>query len=200
MSETNKKDTEKKLSAKGEKITHKEKDSKQKIQEKQSSKKQIDESIINELKTKLKDSEDKLLRALAENDNLRKRHDVEIENNSKYGIKNFAYELLSVVDNFQRAIDSIPQEKAENDSIIKNLVHGIKAVEKDFLDALEKNGVVSFSSLNKKFNPEIHQAVSKKNSNSEDGTIIEELQKGFMISDRLLRPSMVVVSMGPEKK
>ena len=158
--------------------------------------------LVEELKLKLKDAEDKLLRALAENDNLRKRHDKEIEDNSKYAIKNLSYSLLNVADNLQRALESIPNMEASglDDNIIKNLIIGIKAVEKELIDSLEKHGVTKFDSINQKFNPEIHQAVSKVHNEKVDGTIVEEMQKGFKIGDRLLRPAMVVVSMGPETK
>ena len=158
--------------------------------------------LVDELKLKLKDTEDKLLRSLAENDNLRKRHDKEIEDNSKYAIKNLSYSLLSVADNLQRALESIPNTETSglDDNIIKNLIIGIKAVEKELIDSLEKHGVTKFDSINQKFNPEIHQAVSKVHNEKVDGTIVEEMQKGFKIGDRLLRPAMVVVSMGPEIK
>ena len=158
--------------------------------------------LVDELKLKLKDTEDKLLRSLAENDNLRKRHDKEIEDNSKYAIKNLSYSLLNVADNLQRALESIPNTEARglDDNIIKNLIIGIKAVEKELIDSLEKHGVTKFDSINQKFNPEIHQAVSKVHNEKVDGTIVEEMQKGFKIGDRLLRPAMVVVSMGPEIK
>ena len=158
--------------------------------------------LVDELKLKLKDTEDKLLRSLAENDNLRKRHDKEIEDNSKYAIKNLSYSLLNVADNLQRALESIPNSEASglDDNVIKNLVIGIKAVEKELIDSLEKHGVKRFDSINQKFNPEIHQAVSKVHNEKADGTIVEEMQKGFKIGDRLLRPAMVVVSMGPEIK
>ena len=158
--------------------------------------------LIDELKSKLKDAEDKLLRSLADNDNLRKRHDKEIEDNSKYAIKNLSYSLLNVADNLQRALESIPTTEANDldNNVIKNLIIGIKAVEKELIDSLEKHGVTKFDSINQKFNPEIHQAVSKVHNEKADGTIVEEMQKGFKIGDRLLRPAMVVVSMGPETK
>ncbi len=158
--------------------------------------------LIEELKSKLNNVEDKLLRSLADNDNLRKRHDKEIEDNSKYAIKNLSYSLLNVADNLQRALESA--NKAEtggvDDNVVKNLVIGIKAVEKELIDSLEKHGVTKFDSINQKFNPEIHQAVSKIHNEKAEGTVVEEMQKGFKIGERLLRPSMVVVSMGPEIK
>ena len=156
--------------------------------------------IIADLKIKLKQAEDKLLRELAENENLRKRHKKESEENFKYAIRNFSSELLSVTDNFQRALISIPRENLGDNVMLKNLVIGLEAVEKEIYEIFEKNGVVRFESLENKFNPELHQAVSKKNSNKPEGTIIEELTKGFMIGDRLLRPAMVVVSSGQNKE
>ena len=158
--------------------------------------------LIDELKIKLKDVEDKLLRSLADNDNLRKRHDKEIEDNSKYAIKNLSYSLLNVADNLQRAIESISGSDSTviDSNVFKNLVIGIKAVEKELIDSLEKHGVTKFESINQKFNPEIHQAVSKIHNEKPEGLIVEEMQKGFKIGERLLRPAMVVVSMGPEIK
>jgi len=157
--------------------------------------------LVDELKIKLKDVEDKLLRSLADNDNLRKRHDKEIEDNSKYAIKNLSYSLLNVADNLERALKSIPNNETAglDNNVIKNLVIGIKAVEKELIDSLEKHGVSKFESVNQKFNPEIHQAVSKVHNEKQEGLIVEEMQKGFKIGERLLRPAMVVVSMGPEK-
>ena len=138
----------------------------------------------------------------SDNDNLRKRHDKEIEDNSKYAIKNLSYSLLNVADNLQRAIESISGSDSTgiDDNVFKNLVIGIKAVEKELIDSLEKHGVTKFESINQKFNPEIHQAVSKIHNEKPEGLIVEEMQKGFKIGERLLRPAMVVVSMGPETK
>jgi len=158
------------------------------------------QAIVNDLKHKLKECEDKLLRSLAENDNLRKRHEKETEDNLKYATKNFAFSLLPVTDNFQRAIKSIPDEVSEKDKLLKNLVIGIQAVEKELDDVFVKNGIKKFDSLDQIFNPEIHQAVSKVNNEKPEGIIVEEFQKGYMIGDRLLRAAMVVVSMGQEKK
>lgn len=169
------------------------------IKEKKSmgSKPAINPGKIKELSILNKELEEKVLRLLAETENLRKRHKREISENQSYAIKSFAFSLLSVCDNFQRAFESIPTEK-EEDPLINNLLIGIKAVEKDLFDAFEKNGIKKFTSLKEKFNPEIHQAVSKSNSEEvEKGYICKELQLGFMIGERLLRPAMVVVSEGP---
>ena len=115
---------------------------------------------FDEFKKKLKDLEDKLLRSLAENENIRKRHEKELEDNLKFANKNFAFALLNVTDNFQRALESIPLDQMKDDQVVKNLVIGLEAVEKELYDIFEKNGITRFDSLKEKFNPEIHQAVS----------------------------------------
>ena len=164
-------------------------------------KKKIDDnSILNDLKVKLKENEDRLLRSLAETENLRKRHDKEINDLRKYAISNFAFSLLSIVDNFERAMQSVPVDLPEDNLKLKNLVIGIRAIEKEFYDVFEKNGIQKFSSLNTRFNPELHQAVSQVFSDTEEGFVVEEHQKGFKVGERLLRPAMVVVSKGKEKK
>ena len=168
--------------------------SEKKIQENQ------DKKVIKELKTKLKDVEDKLLRELAENDNLRKRHEKEISDSHKFSIKNFSLDILTVSDNFQRAIHSIPRNDLEKSLVLKNLVVGLESVEKEMNVVFERNGVKPFESMNEIFDPELHQAVSYKNSDKKSGVIIEEMQKGYKIADRLLRPAMVTVSKGPEVK
>lgn len=160
----------------------------------------LNEKIISDLKVKLKDAEDKLLRELAENENLRKRHEKELQENLKYAIRNFSSDLLSVTDNFERALKSVTKEIKENNSSIKNLVIGLQAVEKDIYDIFEKNGIKRFDSLAQKFDPEKHQAVSKVDSEDEEGVIVEELAKGFLIGERLLRPAMVIVSSGKKDK
>lgn len=159
-----------------------------------------DKKVVEELKTKLKDVEDKLLRELAENDNLRKRHEKELSDSHKFSIKNFSLDILTVSDNFQRAIHSIPKDDLEKSSVLKNLVVGLESVEKEMNVVFERNGVKPFESMNEIFNPELHQAVSYKNSDKKSGIIIEEMQKGYKIADRLLRPAMVTVSKGPEVK
>ena len=156
--------------------------------------------ILNDLKKKLAENEDKLLRSLAETENLRKRHDKEINDLRKYAISNFASSLLSIADNFDRAMQSVPKDLPEDNLVLKNLVIGIKAVEKEFYDVFEKNGIKKFSSLNTRFNPELHQAVSQVFSETEEGFVVKEHQKGFKVGERLLRPAMVVVSKGKEEK
>ena len=176
------------------KASHSSKVTDKKIQETQ------DTKIIEDLKLKLKDVEDKLLRELAENDNLRKRHEKELSDSHKFSIKNFSLDILTVSDNFQRAIYSIPKDDLEASSVLKNLVVGLESVEKEMHVVFERNGVKPFESMGDIFNPELHQAVSYKNSDKKSGVIIEEMQKGYKIAERLLRPAMVTVSKGPEGK
>ena len=142
------------------------------LQKTTAQKTKINFDVINkELKTKLIGVEEKLLRALAENDNLRKRHDKEIEDNSKYAIKDFSYSLLSVADNLVRAIESIPKNKLEDNDILKNLYIGIEATQKDLLNVLDKHGIKKFDSMDKKFDPELHQAVSKNIAKKRKGSL-----------------------------
>ena len=176
------------------KASHSSKVTDKKMQETQ------DIKIIEDLKLKLKDVEDKLLRELAENDNLRKRHEKELSDSHKFSIKNFSLDILTVSDNFQRAIHSIPKDDLEASSVLKNLVVGLESVEKEMHVVFERNGVKPFESMGDTFNPELHQAVSYKNSDKKSGVIIEEMQKGYKIAERLLRPAMVTVSKGPEGK
>ena len=175
------------------------KDSQIKVSDKKIQKNQ-DKKVIEELKTKLKNVEDKLLRELAENDNLRKRHEQELSDSYKFSIKNFSLDILTVSDNFQRAIHSIPKNDLEKSTVLKNLVVGLESVEKEMHVVFERNGVKPFESMNEVFDPELHQAVSYKNSDKKSGVIIEEMQKGYKIANRLLRPAMVTVSKGPEGK
>ena len=157
------------------------------------------EKKITDLLTKNKELEEKILRLLAESENLRKRHEREIQDSQSYAIKNFASSLLSIADNFQRALQSVPEKETQN-TLVNNLIIGIKAVEKEFFEVFEKNGIKKFSSINQKFDPEIHQAVSKINHDKiQKGFVCDELQLGFKIFDRLLRPAMVVVSEGPKQ-
>lgn len=161
----------------------------------------VDKNIIEDLKIKLKECEDRVLRCLADNENLRKRHERELEDSMKYANKNFSLSLLSIADNFQRAMDSIPKDLESENELFKNLYNGVKAIEKEFYDVFEKNGIKKFSSKGQKFNPELHQAVNQVNHNEiEEGFVVDELQVGFNIGERLLRPSMVSVSKGLEKK
>tara|TARA_Y100000590_G_scaffold452572_1_gene595982 strand:- start:351 stop:1010 length:660 start_codon:yes stop_codon:yes gene_type:complete len=158
-----------------------------------------------DLNKKLKDFENETislkeekLRLLAEMENLRKRSDKEKIDSIRYGSINFVREVLSPFDNLTRALDSIP-EGLEKDQTIQNLIDGIKMVKKEFFTILEKNGVKKIDALNTKFDHNFHQAMLEvETEEHEEGMVVQEIQTGFIMHDRLLRPSMVGVSKRPK--
>ena len=142
---------------------------------------------------------DEKLRLLAEIDNLRKRYDRERLDSIRYGSINLARDILSPDDNLTRALEAIPQEE-KNSLTVNNLVSGLKMVQKEFSTILEKYGVIKIEALNKKFDHNFHQAVVEiENNETEEGTVINEMQCGYTMYDKLLRPSMVGVSKKTEK-
>ena len=159
------------------------------------------DDILLELSKKLIELEEEIvllkkekLLALADSQNANKRADKRIADATKYANTNLCKSLVDVADNLQRAIISIPQEVIDTD-IIKKLIIGVQMTSKELLNVLESQGVSKIESLHKKFDPNIHQAVQKtENHEFESGTIIEVIQDGYMIVDRLLRPAMVIVS------
>ena len=148
------------------------------------------------IEQKLKETEEKLLRSLAEIENQRRRFEKEIKDAFEFGSFNFAKESLAILDNLQRAKIAI-----KNDEILKSnkdldkFLENISIVEKDLISIFEKNNIKPIDSLNKKLDPNFHQAMMEiEDDTKEPGTIIQEIQKGFTIKDRLLRPSLVGVS------
>jgi molecular chaperone GrpE len=137
--------------------------------------------------------EDKI-RVLAEMENLRKRFDREKIDSIKYGSVNFARDILSPGDNLERALSAINQEEDHPQSI-KNLIEGLKMVQKEFSSALEKNGISKINSMNEKFDPNLHQAMMEvERDDLDEGVVVQEIQTGYMMHDRLLRTAMVGVS------
>ena len=127
-------------------------------------------------------------------ENLRKRFDREKVDSIKYGSVNFARDILSSGDNLERALSSINKEDDYPQSI-KNLIEGLLMVKKELSTALEKNGITKIDTLNKKFDPNLHQAMMEiENDNLDEGVVVQEIQTGYMMHDRLLRPAMVGVS------
>ena len=142
---------------------------------------------------------DEKLRLLAEIDNLRKRYDRERLDSIRYGSINLARDILSPDDNLTRALEAIPQEE-KNSLTVNNLVSGLKMVQKEFATILEKYGVKKIEALNKKFDHNFHQAVVEiENDEVEIGIVINEMQCGYTMHDKLLRPSMVGVSKKTKK-
>ena len=145
---------------------------------------------------KLEDAENRLLRTLAETENLRKRYEREKEDLSNYVISNFAKETLAILDNLQRALSSIKtNDFKDTDENIKTFVEGIELTEKQIITIFEKFKIEKVKSLDTNFDPNFHQAMFEVESeDKEPGTVVEVVQEGYKIGDRLLRPALVGVS------
>ena len=154
-----------------------------------------EERLQEEIRTLKEDK----IRVLAEMENLRKRFEREKIDSIKYGSVNFARDILSPGDNLERALSAINQEEDHPQSI-KNLIEGLKMVQKEFSSALEKNGISKINSMNEKFDPNLHQAMMEvERDDLDEGIVVQEIQTGYMMHDRLLRPAMVGVSKKPKQ-
>ncbi len=144
---------------------------------------------------------DKMLRTLAEMENLRKRTAKEVSDARSYGITGFARDVLDIADNLQRALDAVPVETREMaDPMLKTLIEGVVLTERSLLNALEKNGVKKFDPTGEKFNPNFQQAMYEVPDPSVPaGTVVQVVQAGYMIGERVLRPALVGVSKGGAK-
>ena len=173
------------------------KNNENKMEEIKGEKKDLDEKSQDlSLEDKLKETEDKLLRSLAEIENQRRRFEKEIKDAFEFGSFNFAKESLAILDNLKRAQLAIKNDETlkENKDLDKFL-DNILIIEKDLISIFEKNNIKPIDCLNKKLDPNFHQAMIEiEDDTKEPGTIIQEIQKGFTIKDRLLRPSLVGVS------
>ena len=151
---------------------------------------------------RLKETEEKLLRSLADSENQRRRFEREIKEAFEFGGFNFARESLTLLDNLQRAKKSIQEDQTLKDSKdLDKFIKNFEIVEKDLISIFEKNKITRIMCLNKKFDPNFHQAMLEIEDNKvEPGTIIQEIQSGFMFSDRLLRPYFVGVSKKKDEK
>ena len=157
----------------------------------------------NELEENLRDEieqlRDEKLRLLADMENLRKRSDRDRMDSIRYGNINFARDILSLGDNLSRALDAIPKD-AEKTETITNLINGLRMVQREFTLILEKHGIKKIEALNQRFDHNFHQAMMEIESEEvEEGIVIQEIQSGYNMHDRLLRPSMVGVAKKPNK-
>ena len=148
------------------------------------------------IEDKLKDSQDKLLRALAEIENQRRRFEKETKEAFEYGGFNLARETLSVLDNLQRAYQSIKNDESLKDNKdLNKFLENIEIIEKDLITTFEKNNIKKIDCINEKFDPNNHQAMLEiEDENTSPGTVLQEMQSGYFYKDRLLRPSFVAVS------
>ena len=169
------------------------------LEDKTSDQRNIEEEnntdTISELEQKALDVKDQLMRSLADGENLRKRTLKDIENSKKYSHISFVRDLVTSVDNFQRALKVIPEDKSSLSEPIKNLIIGLEIVEKEILTTLEKYNVKPVDPLGEKFDYNFHQAMFEVPTNDEEpGKVVEVSQKGYLLHDRLVRPAMVGIS------
>jgi molecular chaperone GrpE len=147
------------------------------------------------------EARDRMLRTLAEMENLRKRTAREVADARMYGITGFARDVLDIADNLQRALDAVPAEtRANADAGLKSLIEGVELTERSLLNTLEKNGVKKFDPTGEKFDPNFQQAMYEvPDASVPSGTVVQVVQAGFMIGERILRPALVGVSKGGAK-
>ena len=157
------------------------------------------EDLIEKLNEEIVGLKDQRLRAIAELENFRKRAEKDQSDALKYGISNFAKEIINIRDNIERAQSSISDE-AKNNEAIKSVIEGIDLIAQSVVSTFEKIGIKKVESLNEKFNHNLHQAMMEiENEELEPGTIVQELIPGYTLHDRLLRPAMVGVSKKSKK-
>ena len=150
---------------------------------------------------KIKELEEKLTRTLAEMENQRRRFEKEKDDAFEYGGFSFARESLNLIDNFDRAKQSLENdEKIKDSDVLKKTLEHLDIIKKDLISIFKKNNIEEIMAVDKKLDPNLHQAMMEvEDNNKEPGTIVQEIQKGFKMKDRLLRPSLVAVSKKTEK-
>ena len=154
------------------------------------------EARIAALEAELAEQKDRLLRALAETENVRRRAQREREDASKYAVTGFAKELLSAADNLRRALDSLPEADVK-DERMRSLLAGVAATERELLGVFERHGIRRIDPIGERFDHNLHQAIFEaERPDQPSGTIVEVLQPGYVLHDRLLRPAMVGVAKG----
>jgi molecular chaperone GrpE len=153
-------------------------------------------SELEQLRAEKAEAQDKLLRALAEAQNVRRRAQQDVERERKFGIERFAKDMLSVADNLGRALSALPDGDAIEPAL-KNVIVGVQATERELQSVLERHGITRVEALGKPFNAEFHQAMMEVQDPSVPaGTVVQELIPGYLIAGRLLRAAMVAVSKG----
>ncbi|MGI8525804.1 MAG: nucleotide exchange factor GrpE [Pseudolabrys sp.] len=146
------------------------------------------------------DFKDKLLRTLADMENLRKRTEREVADARSYSITGFARDVLAVADNMHRALEALgPEERNATDDAIKALIEGLDLTDRELHKVLDKHGVKKFTPLGEKFDPNLHQAMYESTDGSAaPGTVAQVIQSGYMIGERMLRPALVAVAKAPK--
>ena len=150
---------------------------------------------LDELEAKISELKDQLLRTVADSENLRKRLEREKEQTRKFGIANFAKDLLSIADNLGRALDAAPNKEGTEDQAIENFVLGVQMTEQELQKAFDNNNIRKIDPLGEKFDYNFHQAMFEvEETDQEPGIVVQVLQPGYAIDDRILRPAMVGVA------
>ena len=173
-----------------------------KLSEKSENDKKLKEKEIEPTpENKIKELEEKLIRTLAEMENQRRRFEKEKDDAFEYGGFSFARESLNLIDNFDRAKQSLENdEKIKDSDVLKKTLEHLDIIKKDLISIFKKNKIEEIIAVGKKLDPNLHQAMMEvEDNNKEPGTIVQEIQKGFKMKDRLLRPSLVAVSKKTEK-
>jgi molecular chaperone GrpE len=146
------------------------------------------------------DMRDRLLRTMADMENLRRRTEREKTDTSRYAISNFARDVLTVGDNLRRTIEHVPTEAASQDPALKSFLDGVELTERELLNVLERYGVVRIEPLGQRFDPNCHQAMYEvQNPEVPEGTVVDVMQAGYVIGDRCLRPALVAIAKGGAK-
>ena len=144
---------------------------------------------------------DRLLRTLADMENLRRRTEREKADTARYAITNFARDVLTVGDNLKRTVDHVPAEAAAQDPALKTFLEGVELTERELLNVLERHGVTRIEPLGQRFDPNCHQAMYEVPDPSvPEGTVVDVMQSGYAIGDRCLRPALVAVAKGGAKQ
>jgi len=152
---------------------------------------------IAELEAEVARLKDQALRALAEQENTRRRAQRDIEDNSKYAVSNFARDVLPVGDNLRRALETITAEARAADPALAKFAEGVELTERELLNILERNGIKRVDPVGQPFDHNLHQAVMQvENATQPPGTVVQVFQPGYTIHGRLLRPAMVTVAKG----
>jgi molecular chaperone GrpE len=160
------------------------------------------ETVVGNLVKEAQESRDKMLRTLAEMENLRKRTEREVADAKSFGIAKFARDILDIADNMHRALEAVPEDARSSDnSGLNALIEGVELTERSLLNALERHGVRRFDPAGEKFNPNLQQAMYEvPDASVAPGTVVQVVQPGYMIGERVLRPAMVAVAKGGVKQ
>lgn len=159
------------------------------------------ESQLEELQAENGELKDRLLRTMADMENLLRRTEREKADTAKYAISNFARDVLSIGDNLHRAIDAVPMEAVAGDPALKSLMDGVEVTDRELVNMLERHGIRRIDPKGERFDPNFHQAMLEiENKDLDAGTVAEVVQPGYVIEERVLRPAMVAVSKGGPKR